>query len=169
LDGGGRGRIRNNPLQVKNKVMGGFTKILLKDTSAENIQKQNEILAEEGVDEMYRFYSENDVLLQWEGFQENPEYFPDHLFPKDKINSYTTFKEYWNTEAIGEIYCPPFGMLTFDCYFNRMDQAQMYSVAAYLLKNPEQIAAVGGSYDTFVERAGIGNMTRNRLKNFKAL
>lgn len=145
--------------------MGGFTKIQLKDTSAENIAKHNKMLEAAKVRKSIRFYSEDDVKFEYDGFVAGTGHFPEHLFPKDKINSYEDFTKYWSTEALGEIFVPPFGCLTFDCYFGRTSNNAMKCIKNYiidaLLEEPfgEQVfAEVGGSWSTFLERCSASKL-----------
>lgn len=143
--------------------MGGFTLIRLKNCSNENIKEQNKKLAECKVAKRYRFYSEDDVKLEYEYYKKGDGNFPEHLFPKDKINSYTDFKKYWSSEALGEVFVPNFGTLTFDCYFGRTSKRAMHNIAMYLRLNYSQIKETNGSYSTFVERCGYSEKTQKEL------
>ena len=146
--------------------MGGFTKLMLKDTSTENIRKHNELLAKAKVRKEIRFYSEDDVKLEYEYFKKGDGNFPEHQFPKDKINSYEDFTKYWSTEALGEVFVPKFGTLTFDCYFGRTSNNAMkclkdYIVnvlisSEYFLDSP--FAYAGGSWSTFLERCSASKL-----------
>jgi hypothetical protein len=130
--------------------MGGFTKIMLKDVSEENIKKQNSILAKMKVDKNFRFYSEKNVIDEYKYYKKGDGNYPDHLFPKDKIKSYKDFTKYWSTSALGEVFVPPFGSLTFDCYFGRTEEITLNKIAKYLINNFDQIAYCTGSYSTFI-------------------
>lgn len=143
--------------------MGGFTSIKLKDTSISNIRKQNELLDECKVSKKYRFYSEDDVRFEYEGFRNGTGNFPDNLFPKHLINTYADFKKYWSTEALGKAFVPEFGTLTFDCYFGRTSKRAMHNIAKYLLLNISKIKSTSGSFSTFVERCGYGKKTQKIL------
>jgi len=132
--------------------MGGFTTVKLKDTSRENIDRQNAKLELFGVAKKYRFYSESDVILEYEAFKVDDGVFPEHQFPKDKINSYEDFKKYWSPEALGEIFCPHFGTLNFDCYFGRTSDRAMRNIGKYIAENIDEIEGVSGSFTTFMER-----------------
>jgi len=82
--------------------MGGFTTIRLKDNSQANIDLHNQKLREFNLAKKYSFYSIEDIEFEYEAFVKGNGVFPDHLFPKDKINSFNDFKKYWSTEALGE-------------------------------------------------------------------
>ena len=99
--------------------MGGFTHIKLKDCSIQNIAAHNTKLAIHNVPKKYHFYSELDVIAEYEYFKATIGVFPEHSFPKDKINSLEDFKRYWSPKALGIVFVPESGMLTFDCYFGR--------------------------------------------------
>lgn len=144
--------------------MGGFTKIVLKDKSCENIKKHNEILKDYGVAKKYSFYSEDDVKFEYDSFVKGLGVFPEHLFPKDKINSYNDFTRYWSTEALGEVFIPKFGTLTFDCYFGRTSQNAMSRIGRYFADHVEDMESVGGSWDTFMER-GMTKLQREVYKD----
>ena len=157
-------RYSYNNVQTKNtKTMGGFTAIRLHNCSEENIKKQNEQLKECKVAKRYRFYSENDVKKEYEYYKKGDGNYPEHLFPKDKIRSYNDFKKYWSAEALGEVFVPKFGTLTFDCYFGRTSKRAMHNMAKYLLTNLSQIKSVSGSFSTFVERSGYCEKTQKEL------
>jgi len=146
--------------------MGGFTKLVLKDKSIENIRKHNELLSKAKVRKSIRFYSEDDVRLEYEAFLKNDGVFPEYQFPKDKINSYEDFTKYWSTEALGEIFVPKFGMLTFDCYFGRTSNNAMkclknyivdaFLLSEYFLDSPFEYA--GGSWSTYLERCSASKL-----------
>ena len=143
--------------------MGGFTKIRLKDTSQENIDKHNARLELNGVKDMYRFYSDRDIRFEYEAFKMNDGVFPEHKFPKDKIKSFEDFKKYWSPEALGEVFVPRVGTLTFDCYFGRTSQRAMRNIGRYLGMNAKHIKEVGGSFETFCER-GMVKLEREIMK-----
>ncbi len=132
--------------------MGGFTKVYLKDTSQKNIDTQNARLILMGVPKQYRFYSETEVIYEYESFRIGKGYFPENQFPREKINSLEDFKNYWSPEALGEVFVPKFGTLTFDCYFGRTSKRAMRKIGKYLAENVDQIESVGGSFSTFMER-----------------
>ena len=139
--------------------MGGFTKIQLLDTSQENIDKQNERLREYGLRKSLKFYSEKDIRKEWEFYQkDDPEarkkYYPEHLFPQN-ISSFEEFKKYWSTSHLGEVFVPPIGALTFDCYFGRTSKRAMHAIAHWIIWHGEtEGIRTSGSYSTFVERSG---------------
>lgn len=146
--------------------MGGFTQLRLKDTSEENIAKHNKMLEAAGVRKEIRFYSENDVKLEYDYFKRGEGAFPENQFPKDKIKSYSDFKKYWNPKALGEIFCPPFGTLQFDCYFGRTSKRAMRNMKNYIvaaLLAPENFmnspfSEATGSWTTFLERCGASKL-----------
>lgn len=147
----------------KFKVMGGFTKIRLSDISQENIDKHNQMLKDLKAPKWCRFYSEKDVKFEYEGFVNGEGEFPEHLFPRDKINSYEDFKRYWSPEALGEVFVPKFGTLTFDCYFGRTSKRAMNIIGKYLVENCMDVEEVGGSYSTFVERSGLSKKDKEYI------
>jgi len=132
--------------------MGGFTQVYLKDCSYDNILKQNEKLKEYKVAKRYRFASEDDVKFEYNAFVKGLGVFPESQFPKDKIKSYNDFKKYWSTEALGEIFCPTFGTLNFDCYFGRTSKRAMRNMGKYIANNVDEIKKTNGSFSTFIER-----------------
>lgn len=132
--------------------MGGFTKIVLKDKSQESIDMANAELRRCRVPKIYHFYSESDVLKEWEYYKKKDGNYPEHLFPSNKIKSYNDFKKYWSAEALGEIFVPKFGTLKFDCYFNRMSKYAMKRLSTYLIVNSAKIEYVGGSWTTYLEK-----------------
>jgi hypothetical protein len=146
--------------------MGGFTKLVLKDKSIENIRKHNELLSKAKVRKGIRFYSDDDVRLEYDAFLNNEGIFPEHSFPKDKIKTYNDFTKYWSSEALGEIFVPKFGTLTFDCYFGRTSDNAMkclknYIVdtlllSEYFLKSPFEYAS--GSWSTYLERCSASKL-----------
>jgi len=119
--------------------MGGFTAVYLKDRSEANIAKQNALLAEHKVAKRYRFYSESDIQFEYEGFCKGTGVFPEHLFPKDKINSFEDFKVYWCPKALGTCFVPHTGSLTFDCYFGRTSKRAMRNMGRYIAENYREI------------------------------
>lgn len=135
--------------------MGGFTEIRLKDCSQENIDEQNKKLEELKAPKWCRFYSEKDIEFEYDAFINGVGEFPEHLFPRHKINSYEDFKKYWSPQALGEVFVPYFGTLTFDCYFGRTSKRVMNIIGKYLVENSDQINFVEGSFSTFVERSGL--------------
>lgn len=152
--------------------MGGFTKLQLKDTSEENIAKHNQMLASAGVIKKYRFYSEEDVKLEFECFKRGEGAFPEHQFPKDKIKSFKDFKKYWNPKALGEVFCPEFGSLTFDCYYSRTSKRAMRNIKNYIVNTlllPENFMKTPfshseGSWSTFLERCGASKLNLKLIK-----
>ena len=144
-------------------IMGGFTKIVLRDCSQVNIDSQNNKLKKLKVAKQYRFYSEKDVQIEYEFFKKEDGYFPENQFPREKIKSYKDFTKYWSTEALGEVFVPKIGTLTFDCYFGRTSKRAMKVIASYLMCNLSQIKEVDGSYSTFVERCGWGKARQAEL------
>lgn len=146
--------------------MGGFTTLKLKDTSKENIDKHNQMLKDAKVRKALRFYSEDDVRFEYQAFINFEGAFPNDQFPREKIKSYEDFTKYWNTEALGECFCPEFGTLIFDCYYGRTSKNAMkclkdYIINALLLventgKTPFECA--NGSWSTFLERCGASKL-----------
>jgi len=132
--------------------MGGWTAIRLKDTSEFNIAVHNAKLETLKVDKRYHFYSERDVILQYEYFKLGQGVFPEHLFPKHKIKSYEDFKKYWSSDALGEVFVPNFGSLTLDVYFGRTPKKTMRKIGKYFMQNIDAIKAVDGSSWAFFER-----------------
>ena len=51
--------------------MGGFTEVYLRDKSKENIAKHNAKLKEYGVRKSLRFYSEDDIQFEFDGFKDS--------------------------------------------------------------------------------------------------
>ena len=143
--------------------MGGFTKVFLKDKRIENIKAQNEELKKLELSKDYHFYSEDDILLEYEAFKNSDGVFPEHLFPKAKIKSYNDFIKFWNTKSLGEMFCPHFGSLTFDCYFGRMSDEDMAKVGKFIAKNVDIFEKAYGSFTTFMERG----MTEEKRKIIK--
>jgi hypothetical protein len=143
--------------------MGGFTKFQLKDTSEENIAKHNAKLREFGVAKKYRFYSLEDVRIEYEYFKLEDGNWPEEFFPKDKIKSFKDFQKYWNPKALGEVFVAPIGALIFDCYFGRTSKNAMRGIGKYLAVNHRDIELATGSYDTFFER-GMTRLERQIMK-----
>ncbi len=134
--------------------MGGHTKIQLKNRSQEHIDACNESLKVAGVRQEYRFYSEQDTLDEYEAFVKSEGVYPEHLFPRDQINSLEDFQRYWSTEALGESFVSPVGALTCDCYFGRMSQRAMKNLVRWCADNYNLIETTSGSWPTLVERGG---------------
>jgi len=134
------------------KIMGGFTSIYLKDTSINNIRKQNEKLREYGVAKKYHFYSDDDIRFEYEAFKNGEGIFPADQFPRDLINTFKDFKKYWSPKALGRIFCPDTGSLNFDCYFGRTSKRAMRNMGKYVYDHAEDIKKVSGSFTTFIER-----------------
>jgi hypothetical protein len=132
--------------------MGGFTQIKLRDCSQRNIDTQNARLELAGVPKMFRFYSEKDVIFEYEAFLIGKGVFSENQFPKDKINSLEDFKKYWSTKALGEMFVPPFGTLQFDCYFGRTSKRAMRNLGRYIALNIREFKEFDGSFSTFMER-----------------
>lgn len=130
--------------------MGGFTAVYLKDTSEENITKQNEILKSYGVAKMYRFYSIKDVEFEYSSFLKNEGDFPEHQFDRAKIKTFKDFKKVWC--SLPEIFVPKIGSITFDCYFGRTSKRAMRNMGKYFANHINQINYVYGSFTTFMER-----------------
>lgn len=150
--------------------MGGFTEIFLRDKSIENIRKQNAKLKAIGVTKM-SFYSDDDIQKEWDAFQNYEGAFPEHLFPRAEIKTFEDFKRYWSPKALGEVYCPQTGSLTFDCYFGRTSKRQMNLLRKYLMGydeglrcNINLIEKVEGSFSTFVERGKFTKLETQLLK-----
>ncbi len=146
--------------------MGGFTKLVLKDKSVENIRKHNELLSKAKVRKGIRFYSDDDVRLEYDAFLNNEGVFPERSFPKDKIKTYNDFTKYWSSEALGEVFVPKFGTLTFDCYFGRTSDNAMKCLKNYIvdtlllneyfLDSPFEYAS--GSWSTYLERCSASKL-----------
>lgn len=132
--------------------MGGFTIVYLKDRSEENIKRHNELLKQYKVAKQYHFYSIENVQFEYDSFMKGLGVFPEHLFPKDKINSLSDFCKYWNPIALGEVIVEYTGSMTFDCYFGRTSNRAMRNIGKYIYNHHEDILAVYGSFDTFMER-----------------
>jgi hypothetical protein len=143
--------------------MGGFTKIYLRDNSRENVSTQNARLELMGVPKQYRFYSEDDVILEYESFRIGDGTFPDDQFPREKIKTLEDFKEFWNPKALGEVFAPYIGCLSFDCYFGRTSKRAMRLIGKYLVENHDQIDTTGGSFSTFMER-GMTKLERQIIE-----
>lgn len=132
--------------------MGGFTQIFLRDCSEENIARANESLKQAGLRKDMRFYSEADVKLEYEYFARGEGHFPESQFPKDKIKSYKDFTKFWNSKTLGNVFCPPFGVLQFDCYFGRTSKRAMRILGRWVAENHHLIEKTSGSFTTFIER-----------------
>jgi len=143
--------------------MAGYTSIQLSDTSQENIDIQNVRLEIHGVPKKYRFYSNKNIIHEYEYFKVGLGVFPKDQFPKEKINSLDDFKKYWNTQKLSVLFCPPIGTINFDCYFGRTSKRAMRNIGKYLTENIEHIDSVGGSFSTFIERG----MTKSEQKLMK--
>ena len=143
--------------------MGGFTAIYLKDISQENVDQQNQKLAELGAPKRCRFYSEKDIEWEYEGYCKGLGTFKECFFPPDQINSLEDFKKFWSPAALGEVFIPYTGSLTFDSYFGRTSKRRMHAIARWvLLYGEDQIKETSGSYSTFVERSGYKAKTKQR-------
>ena len=144
--------------------MGGFTQIKLKDTSLENIERQNAILQIYGVPKKYRFSSlEKEQIIEYEYFVRGLGEFSENLFPKDKIKSLEDFKMYWNPRALGEVFVTHSGTLNFDCYFGRTSKSAMKKLGNYIADNYRELKEVHGSFSTFMER-GMTKLQRQILQ-----
>ena len=143
--------------------MGGFTSIKLIDCSQENIDAQNEMLKEYGVNKHYRFYSEKDIQEEYQYYLKKDGVYPEHSFPSDKINSYEDFKRYWNPKAVGECFVPYVGSLNFDCYFGRTSKRAMRRLGMYVSNLNHLIKQIDGSATTFMER-GMTRLERQIVK-----
>ncbi len=132
--------------------MGGYTTIRLKDNSQANIDLHNQKLLEFKLHKKYHFYSIKDIKFEYECFIKGDGVFPEHQFPKDKINSFKDFRKYWSTKAIGETFCPPFGVLRCDVYYSRMSERNKRALGRYFMANIGAIKKVDGSSTTFFER-----------------
>jgi len=143
--------------------MAGFTQVFLKDNSEENIKRQNKLLKEYNVAKRYRFYSENDIILEFAAFLQGKGVFEERFFPRDDIHTLTDFKRYWSPKALGEIFVPYPGTLQFDCYFGRTSKRAMRNIGMYIADNHEQIARVKGSFTTFMER-GMTKLERQIVR-----
>ncbi len=132
--------------------MGGYTELRLKNCSRDNIDVHNARLELARVPKQYRFYSKAEVIFEYESFKVGKGVFPEHLFPKDKINSFEDFKKYWSGKHLGANFCPPFGTLRFDCYFGRTPHKVMRKLGKYLLKNISEFKKAEGSFESFMEK-----------------
>ena len=145
--------------------MGGFTQVYLKDCSRRNIDKQNALLSLYKVPKQYHFYSEADVIMEYEAFKMRIGTWNDDLFPKDKINSFDDFTKYWNPKALGEVFAPYEGTLQFDCYFGRTSKRAMRNIGKYLADNVREIQKTRGSFSTFMER-GMTKLEQQIMKDY---
>jgi hypothetical protein len=143
--------------------MGGFTEFFLRDRTEENIEKQNKILRDYKVPRKFKFYSDEDVKTEYEYFKKKDGNYPEHLFPRDKINSYEDFKKYWSPEALGSCFVPHKGSMSLDCYFGRTSKRAMRNIGRYLAENHREIEKMAGSYDTFMER-GMTKLERQIIQ-----
>lgn len=146
--------------------MGGFTKIVLEDTSEDNIIRANCLLDMYKVSKNYRFYSKHDVKVEYHHYCIGNGEYPENLFPSKQIHSFEDFTKFWNHNKI-PYFVPDFGVLTFDCYFSRTPKIQMKRIANFLLDHPTLIRNVGGSFETFVERCGKYSHLKKQLLKFK--
>jgi len=144
--------------------MGGHTTVRLKDRSVANVALQNLLLDDYGVPKKYRFYSDLDIRAEYNAYKKGLGEFPEFQFPKDKIKTYRDFKKYW--KALGDFWSPPFGTLTFDCYYSRMSTNAFKNLGKYLATYVDEIESTSGSFSTFIED-GRGVLKRDRkiLKN----
>lgn len=146
--------------------MGGFTLVYLKDKSKENISYHNDLLKQYGVPRRYRFNNlEKDQKQQYGYYLSGKydSYFPEHLFPSEKIHNFEDFQKYWNPEALGEIFVHPNGSLGFDCYFGRTSNRAMRNIGKYIANYIDCFEKFDGSFETFMERG----MTRRERKIVK--
>jgi len=127
--------------------MGGFTTITLKDDSLINIISQNAKLELAGLRKGKRFYSEIDIILEYEAYK-----IGDGVFPEDRGFVYgltlDEFKPFWSSYNCWD----KVGQLSFDCYFGRTSNRAMRMLGKYLGENADQIKSVSGSFSTFAER-----------------
>lgn len=150
--------------------MGGFTTIYLKDNGQENIDLQNKRLDDLGLKQNIRFYSQNDTLLEYEFWRDNPEkhstnYQPS--FPHNKIKTYEDFKRIWSAEYYGEVFIPYIGSLSIDCYFSRSSKRTMSILARYIYLYASELKGYSGSFDTFLERGASGKRSKSIYEYFK--
>jgi hypothetical protein len=157
--------------------MGGWTKVMLKDTSRDNIDRHNARLEIFGVPKQYRYQHHGNVVEEYEWYLAHvsePDHpnskvreavYPEHMYPRDQINSFADFCKFWNPEAVGASLVPPNGALTFDCYYSRMSRRAMRAVAKYLLANVAEIASVEGSFSTFMEKGMTASQRAEFLEN----
>jgi len=132
--------------------MGGFTTITLKKKDANSIDTNNVRLELLKVPKKYRFYAERDIIFEYESFKLGLGYFPENLFPKDKIHNLLQFKKYWSTEALGEVFRPKKGTLTLDTYFGRTSNYAMEKILKFVCTYIDEIDFVSGSFGTMVEK-----------------
>jgi len=133
--------------------MGGMTTLYLADRSAKNIAYHNQKLKEFGVAKCYRFYSEADIKIAYNEFISGKGVFREHLFPKAEINSYKDFKKFWSPVAVGEVFVPYIGSVTFDCYFDRMPKRAMYNMSCYIREHRHELLGYQGALSTLFEKA----------------
>ena len=132
--------------------MGGFTRVILKDKSRNSIDVNNARLEILKVPRKLRFYGETDVITEYESFKLGLGVFPESQFPSDKIHNIVQFKKYWNTDALGEVFCPNKGELTLDTYFGRTSDYSMKKLGDYIVKFVDDIERVSGSFGSLVEK-----------------
>lgn len=146
--------------------MGGFTKLQLKNTSIECIEEHNALLRKHKVKKSFKFYSQKDVELEYQYFLNGEGNFPEDMFPKDKINSYEDFKLYWNPN---KWFCPNFGSLKFDCYFNRTTKNEMNCIKNYIIDvlifSECPFEYVSGEFEYFLERCDVSKIQLELIKN----
>jgi hypothetical protein len=155
--------------------MGGFTKIQLLDTSEENIQLHNELLSKHKVKKSFKFYTVKDIELEYEAFKNGEGTFPEHLFPRDKIKSFKSFRKYWSPEAIGDVFCPPIGSLTFDACYGRTSDNAMKCIKDYLIDAMttidigflKEFCVVSGSFSVFMERCSASKINKELLSKIR--
>lgn len=155
--------------------MGGFTKIQLLDTSEENIQLHNELLAKHKVKKCFRFYSVKDIEFEYEAFKNGEGNFPEHLFPRDEIKCFKSFRKYWSPEAIGDVFCPPIGALTFDACYGRTSNNAMRCIKNYLIDVMttidigflKEVWVVSGSFSVFMERCSASKINKELLSKIR--
>lgn len=143
--------------------MGGFTQVFLRDRSEENIKAVNQSLRDAGLRKELRFYSEDETRFEYECFLKNDGYFPEDQFPRNEIKSYEDFKKYWNTEKLGAVFVPPYGVLQFDCYFGRTSKRAMRILGRWIVDNHRLIEKTSGSFTTFMER-GMTKLERQVIE-----
>ena len=144
--------------------MGGFTQIILKNCSSENVAKQNELLKKYRIPKQYRFQDlAKDQEEEYKWFVRGKGEFPDHLFPKEKIKSLEDFRKFWSPDALGEVFVPSQGRLNFDCYFGRTPDKVMKALGKFITDNIKEIECTEGSFTTFMERS----MDEQQIKKCK--
>lgn len=146
--------------------MGGFTTVVLRDKSEENIARQNQRLIDMGLAKKYHFYSVKDVEYEYEWFKKGKGVFPEDQFPRDRIHSFADFRRYWNPRALGEVFCPEYGTLRFDSYFGRTTLKNMRIIRNYIVQNVKIIESVNGSFETLLEKTGASPIDINILREY---